>query len=358
MAAGGRSRRQRHPVGAAEPETSAPAVSRVGYRLALVALLVTVVVAAVSTYLLSRPSQRDEVRQQAAANPTAAEQPPEPGAGDDCRQFPPYALSQGFSGEVFISTDMGGRRGLVLAGRDSRGAQKIYQHDSWDDAGHLGAYAYDRNGNIFVSPSPLVSLYENPPEAQNRIWRVDVAGGEMTPFVDLPPAAPPGTHNPFGVLGLAYDCDTESLYATSVMGSTVDRESGRLFRIDLATGGVEVLLEGRDYFGVATYRGADGRRIYLGSARDSGVYSATLDAGGGIVGELRTEFYLSNFPGGANDRVKRLRFPEPGSMRIRGFDFNYTLKVSSALPHSEYDLSLDPGDGSWKPVRIRRNLSR
>ncbi len=358
MVAGGRSGRQRRRVLAAEPGTG-PAASRLGYSLALVALLLTVIAALASTYLLSRPNPRGEIRQQAVAEPAAEIAPsPEPGAGDGCRQFPPYALSQGFSGEVFISTDMGGRRGLVLAGRDSRGAQKIYQHDSWDDAGHLGAYAYDRNGNIYVSPSPLVSLYENPPEAQNRIWRVDVASAEMTPFVDLPAAAPAGTRNPFGVLGLAYDCDTESLFVTSVMGSGVDEERGRVFRVDLASGRAEVLLEGRDFFGVATYGDADGKRVFLGSARDSGVYSALFDALDGRLGSPRREFYLSNFRGGANDRVKRLRFPEAGRMQVRGFDFNFTLKVSSALPHSEYEFALDSASGAWRPVRIQRNLAR
>ncbi|MFN8424002.1 MAG: hypothetical protein U0470_11715 [Anaerolineae bacterium] len=56
---------------------------------------------------------------------------------------------------------------------------------------------------------PLVSLEDNPPALQNRVYRVDSASQALALFVDLPAAAPPSGANPFGVIGLACSCDGE-----------------------------------------------------------------------------------------------------------------------------------------------------
>lgn len=288
---------------------------------------------------------------------TAQEALHEPGPADACKDYPAYALDLGFEGAVAMSTNIRGYPGLVFIGHDQSGQRKIYQHPSWTRAGYLAAYAYDGSGNIYVAPSPLVSLWENPPEKQNRIWKIDAATRVMTLFAELPPAAAPSSSNPFGVLGLTYDCDLESLYATSVMGSTPDTERGRVFRIDVNTGEVDSVWQGRDSFGVGIRNTAAGKRLYLGSARTSGVYSAPLDAAGGLREPPRIELYLSNFPDGANDQVKRILFTDDNLLKIKGINFHYTLKVASAYPHSEYVFRKGPED-DWRLIAVRRGLVR
>jgi hypothetical protein len=330
----------------------------------------TLTVGAVDLRTTSGASADGIFRVAAAADNSAVDEPPKaatttekvvkqvsykPGPADACKEYPAYALRLGFDGPVYMSTNLRGYPGLVFIGQDKSGRRKLYQHPSWTKAGYLAAYVYDRAGNIYVGPSPLVSLWENPPDEQNRIWKIGGQSQIMSPFASLPPGAPPSPQNPFGIMGLAYDCDIDSLYVTSVMGSTPDAEKGRVFRVDLETGESEVINEGQDFFGVGILNTRHEKRLYLGSARTSGVYSVALDGGGNPIGSPSLEFYLSNFPGGANDQVKRIDFTDDNLLKIKGISFHYTLTVASAYPHSEYVFKRDDS-GGWQLLAVRRGL--
>ncbi|MCB0132045.1 MAG: hypothetical protein KDD78_14400, partial [Caldilineaceae bacterium] len=179
-----------------------------------------------------------------------------------CRSGPRFPAGLGYApGQALIGTSLRGYIGLTLS--DAADPNRVFQDPSWDDAGSLGSWVYDRQGNIYVAPAPFVSLELNPPDLQNRIYRIDTDTGKMTLFAELPAAAPPSGDNPFGVLGLFYDCDTESLYAGSVAGSTGTDEVGRLFQIDVADGTVIDTLEGIDAMGVGVFNHPDGKRLYF-----------------------------------------------------------------------------------------------
>ena len=221
-----------------------------------------------------------------------------PGPADYCRQFPDYALEQGFGGQVFISTNLKGHKGLVFVGKDALGKPHVYQHESWVSAGNLAAYAYDDAGNIYVAPSPLVSLYENPLGEQNTIWKIDAKTQRMVRFAEVQAAAAASTSNPFGILGMVYDCDTRSLYVTSVMGSTHDVENGRITRVSIDDKSTHVITEYFDGFGLAVLNNKHHKSLYVGSARTSRVARVALDEQGNPTGDLETVFYLSNLRGG------------------------------------------------------------
>jgi hypothetical protein len=142
----------------------------------------------------------------------------------DCRGYPQFTPGYGFKGGVIISTSLPERMGLILLDPAQEG--KGFQHPSWVKAGNLGPFTADKDGNIYVGPVPRVSLADNPPEGANTIWRVDTTSAEMQPFLKLPAAADPNERNPYGILGLAYDCDTGSIYASSVAGSGPASEVG------------------------------------------------------------------------------------------------------------------------------------
>jgi hypothetical protein len=271
------------------------------------------------------------------------------GPPTECRARPRFISELGMGGQIYIGTNLQGYTGLTLSARDpNNGQMLVYQHPSWDDAGNLAPYALDRAGNIYVGPAPFVSLDNNPPELQNRIYRVDGESGEMSLFVELPAAQPPSSSNPFGVMGLAYDCDTDSLYASSLAGSTYDAELGRIFQIDVNSASVVSRLENVDAFGVGSYQGAQGKRLYFGSARDSSVRSVPLDDEGHFDGEQRVEFYLLAAPGGGDDRAKRIQFPERDQMRIKGIEFNYTLRAASDFKERDYAYRYQPLADTWE----------
>lgn len=273
------------------------------------------------------------------------------GGADTCRHGPRFTAAQGLSNQATIGTAFQGVKGLAIAdpmGNNGQGA--LYQHPSWDDAGYLGPWTYDRFGNIYTGPVPLVSLVENPPEQQNRVYKVDTDTQVMAEFVELPAARPPSSSNPFGVVGLAYDCDTESLYASSLAGSTAGQELGRIFRIDLASGQVREILENVDAMGLGVFHGAQGKRLVYGLTRKPEVWSIALDDQGAFVGEPRFELSLAGLPTEGRNTVRRIRFGNGTDATFYLIPFNYTLQVAGERQETVLKFSYDPFTDTWSPA--------
>src|SRR5262249_40141377 len=150
------------------------------------------------------------------------------GGAADCQRLPDFVKTIGFKRPAIDTT--GDRTlGLVLLdAAASHPAEHTYQHPSWSTAGYLGSHIQDKYGNIYVTPAPRVDLLHNPPELQDRVYRVDTRSGELKEYVELPSPQSPSQHNPFGAMGLAYDCQTDSLYVSSLAGSTRTTELGRI----------------------------------------------------------------------------------------------------------------------------------
>jgi hypothetical protein len=285
--------------------------------------------------------------------PTVTPTPGPIGGVDGCRAGPRFQNGLNLSKQAALATSLTNVKGLaILDPAGSNGQGSIYQHETWDDAGFLGPFITDRHGDIYTAPTPLVSLVDNPPELQNRIYRVDSDSQVMAKFLELPSAQPSSGANPFGVVGLAYDCETESLYATSLAGSTAGQEAGRIFHIDLKTQQVLDQLEGVDAIGVGVFNGAGGKRLYFGTARTPAVRSIALDAQGNFVGEPRDEFSFARQVVGGRRTVRRIRFLPSGEMTLNAMDFNYSLQVASKRQEDVLTYRYDPATDRWTFVKI------
>lgn len=210
-----------------------------------------------------------------------------------CRQLPVFTGQLELTDSAFFGTNVAGHTGLAIA---DPAANSVLQDDTWDDAGNLGPYVLDGLGNVWTAPVPLTSLELNPPEQQNTIYRVDTNTAKMVKYVELLPARPPSEFNPFGIVGLAYDCETNSLYAASLMGSTPTEEVGRVFRVDLDENTATIVLEGVDVMGVGVADTTEGKRLYYGLARSGEVRSLPLDANGDTAGTRGRSSHWERWP--------------------------------------------------------------
>lgn len=267
------------------------------------------------------------------------------GTVDYCRAFPKFRETLGFGAQAALSTIERNVMGAVMIQPNAAvsGTTQAYQHPSWKSGGYLGHVIFDRKGDVYTFPVPYVSLIDNPPEKQNMIYRIDGATAVMSPFLTLESAAPPSTQNPFGVLGLGYDCDTNSLYASSVAGSTRDAEVGRIYRIDMNTGKVVFTFDNIDVFGMGIYVGPTGKRLYFGSARTPEVYSVAVDANGDLVGDTKLELTIPD----QNFKARRVIFDRNGGLQVRGFPFEYSLVVTSERNEKIFNFKFDPAAQKW-----------
>ncbi len=293
----------------------------------------------------------------AVAEQVAATSPPSPaklalGPADRCRRHPRFARQLGFNQRSFLSTSAPSIKGLVLiqpaTGSD---AERLYQDPSWDDAGYLGHMTFDPAGNLYLFPSPRESLVDNPPEEQNTLYRVDTESAVMTTWLSLTTDVAVSSTNPYGIMGTTYDCDTHSLYVSTVAGSTASQETGRIVRVDVATAAVVAELQGIDPFGVAVYNeagqvnGTVTKRLYFGAARAAEVYSILLDNAGDFAGQPQLELLLPD----PSLKPWRIVWASNGDLIVRAMPFDYNLIATSERIEVPFRFQRDAA-GLWQLV--------
>ena len=275
------------------------------------------------------------------------------GVVDACRGQPQFISKTGLGRQTAIDSRQQGFTGLRLQDMQTG---KTWQHPTWDDAGHIGAFERDRQGNIYIAPTPEISLTENPPELQNRIYRIDSKTAEMRLFMELPWEQAPSPSNPFGVLGLAYDCNTDSLYASSVAGSSAKQQLGVIYQIDLQQQKIINRLDGVDAIGIGIFNTQKDKRLYYGSARNSNVFSIGLDATGDFYGKPRYEFSLATLQGGNTTIAKKIRFKKSGGniyrMTVKEMEFSFRLPAENNPFKHQYIFQYQQ-DSTWKFLGVK-----
>ena len=266
------------------------------------------------------------------------------GPTTECRKTPPFVAALGFSNPA-LSTSERARPGLWVIEAQEKGRR--YQHPSWKTAGFLAPIERDGEGNVYVAPAPTVNTLLNPPSEQNIVWRVDAQTQEMTKFAELPQAAPTNEQNVFGALGLAYDCETSSLYVASVFGSTRAQEAGRIYRVDTKTKRVAAQLDKIDAFGLRVFNSSKGKRLYYGLGRASEIWSVDLDDAGNFNGTPRREFSLAGLGPRGNDKARRINFVSATEATVFGIEFDFNLIAPTEKQETLYKFRYEPLKDVW-----------
>ena len=263
--------------------------------------------------------------------------------GTNCATVPKFIAKLGLQGNASFDVSEAHRLVLLVPAPDSDAVSK-YQNQSWSEAGLVGAFALDRSGNVYVAPSPRLGPGVKAAKPQNVIYKVDTNTGNLAPYVTLPDANAPSPANLFGIVGLAYDCDTNSLYVSSVAGSTAAQEAGHIYRIDLNLGAVAGRMDNVDALGLTVGRDKNGKALYFGSARTPQLRAVNLDAMGNFGGAARGVGTLTE-----TQRALRLSTVSPTAMMVQATEFNLTNAdtAQGTLIRFQYDSASD----RWNPAK-------
>lgn len=264
------------------------------------------------------------------------------------------SANQGFGAGSALSTSERDLIGLAVVDFDPQSGKRLreWQHPSWRTAGNLSAFALDQRGDIYVIPAPRVNLLDNPPAQQNRLYRIDGNTGAMTLALEFPVAAPVDQRNPYAGLGLTYDCALDSLFLTSVAGSTPSVQRGEVFRVALHPSvKVASTLTGVDMFAVASVGKSNQVALLLGSARSADLMQINLDADGNFPAGARPMPLLSIAGRGpeGNDRARKIDVGTDGTLIVRGTRFAYNLaQPSSQEQATRYIFAFDANAQSYQ----------
>lgn len=270
----------------------------------------------------------------------------------DCARIPAFVSKLGMQQPVAIDTSLTQYPGLVL--RELRGQQRLFQHSGWKITGQVGSTVRDAQGNIYLIPVPIVSLATNPLERRNIVYKVDSQTGVMTEFVELPIPIELSQGNPFGTMGITLDCQTASLYVSSVAGSSPAKINGTIYRIDLANGKIADSYSGVDAIGIAVFNLPNEKRLYFGDARSSSLFSVKLKSTGDFIigSKPRHELSLLTVKNGDSTQIRKIHFPRTNQgnhiMSLEETEFSYRLIAELHARQKKYNFELQEKTQEWK----------
>lgn len=272
----------------------------------------------------------------------------------DCRVMPQFSTKIGYDlSKSAFSTSEKKKIGLTFIELSEKGNNKIYQHPSWSKAGYLSAIAITEKGEVYTVPTPVVNILYNKPEEQNFLYRVHPQTAELQKVASFPSLAKPNTNNPFGFLGLAYDCDSKVLYATSIMGSTEEQENGIVYAIQLPSYKVIDKIEKVDFMGVGVVMKGKEKRLMLGKIRGGTIVSVLLKSDGTFNGLLEQEFSLDGLGERGDDVARKIRMSVDGTLTITGTQFYYNLTAPTEKPETKYILKYSDEQKRWMLLQIQ-----
>lgn len=275
----------------------------------------------------------------------------------DCARNPSFIPKVGMNPPVAIDTQQSLLPGIVI--REMQGQRRMFQHPSWRQTGNVGSTVRDEKGNVYAIPIPSVGLDTNPLAKRTFIYKIDSKTGILTKFSELPKSESPSQRNPFGTMGLAYDCDSKLLYVTSVSDSDPWVERGGIYTVSTLTGEVNTLLEGVDAIGIEVFDPGDGKRIYFGEARSSSVKSVSLRdlSENSRTAKPRHELSLLSLKNGNSTQVRKIRFEGTSrggyTMVVTDTEFAYRLVADTSKRFRHYEFKWSDEASKWKFVRIR-----
>ncbi len=274
-----------------------------------------------------------------------------------CAGMPRFIQNLDLKTPVAIDTSISRLPGIVI--RELQGQRRLYQKESWKNTGHVGSSVRDAQGAIYVAPIPSIALDTNPLDKRNRIYKVHSGSGDIEVFVDLPKPAEQTQSNPFGTLGLAIDCQTNSLYVSSVAHSTPAQVAGIIYQLDLTTGKVLSRFNGVDALSLAVFNSPKGKQLYYGDARSSNLYSVRLRNDGGFTKGQAPQRQLSLLEqkNGDSTQIRKIRFKADPSGRLAmvldDTEFAYRPAAETMRRYKKYFFILMPETNHWRLMSIQ-----
>lgn len=279
-----------------------------------------------------------------------------------CQQMPAFVRTLGFDPEwTALSTSEKNKMGLALVVYQKQEnatkplpngpRQTVYQDPAWKEAGYLASITTDFNGNIYTVPAPRITLQFNPMEKRNTLYRIEGSTGRMSAFYRFPANPDNGLRNPFGLLGLHYDCSSDQLVVSDLSGSGRQQEKGKIYLLNVKDKKIVDVYPQVDALGLyVAYDENEKKRIYFGSSRSSKVFSMLYAKNGKWDRQsLRLEVNLNGLGPNGDDKAKKIRMND-GELIVSGIAFEYNLQAASEKPETHYHFRWNPNKKSWQLI--------
>jgi len=239
-----------------------------------------------------------------------------------CARLPGFLRQLHITQPVVI--DLSQKRYTGVAMHYGPGLSKTLHPKQWEQYEHFSTYTLDEAGNIYLIPTPFISIRPTTFSLQKKIFRLDSHSGKIAIFMDVDDVHP-SPNNPYGMNAIVYDCDDHTIWAAAIDESDYRSQRGVIYHIDPRTRTVMQRIEGFDALTLAIIHTEKGKYLLAGSARDNGLYAFAIEQGHLSAKALR----LTQLPD-ANEHIRKIKIKGTNKLELQTIPFTYSLIARTA----------------------------
>lgn len=219
---------------------------------------------------------------------------------------------------------------------------KVLHPKIWEQYEHFSTYTIDENGNIFLIPTPFISIKAITFNLQKNIYKLDSRTGKLSIFMHFDDVLP-SSQNPYGLNAITYDCDSKALWIAAIDKSNYQAEKGRIYYVDMKQKEVLFQINNVDVLSVLNIKTSKGKYLLVGSARDNGLYA--YDISKRQQEYKRIKVLELPFP---NERIRKIKIKAENVLELQSVPFSYSLIAqSSKKDRTFYTAKWDSLTNKW-----------
>ena len=218
----------------------------------------------------------------------------------------------------------------------------------WEQYEHFSTYTLDDQGNIYLVPTPYISIHPTTFNLQKNIYKLDTVTGRLSIFMHFDDVLP-SARNPYGLNAITYDCDDGTLWVAAIDESDYQSQKGVIYHINLKTKEIYQKVDGVDVLSMAIVRSSKGKYLLVGSARDNGLYAYTIRDK-----KLQdTATKLLELPN-PNEHIRKIKVIGKNRLELQSIPFSYALIAqTSRQDRVHYRADWDIKNGYWKSKKSK-----
>ena len=260
-----------------------------------------------------------------------------------CTRPPVFLKKLGISQPVMIDLSQKVFKGIAL--HYGKNFLKTLHPKQWEQYEHFSTYTLDEKGNIYLVPTPFISIRPTTFNLQKNIYKVESKTGKLSIFMYLDDVLPSAS-NPYGINAIAYDCDDKTLWVAAIDESNYESQKGVIYHINLQTKEILQKVEGFDVLSMTIVKSEKGKYLLVGSARDNGLYAYTIDKGKLSA----TAQKLLELPV-ANEHIRKIKVKSKNLLELQSIPFSYALIAQTAKQNRQkYSAKWDQNRKHWTIV--------
>jgi hypothetical protein len=223
-----------------------------------------------------------------------------------------------------------------------RGFRQVAHKKDWEKFGYFGTYTTDKRGDLYLAPTPFITIEEGTFEAQKWIYKLDGKSGELMRWLKLDDVLPSG-NNPYGIVSLDYDCDDDTLWVSSIDQSSYEKQRGKIYKIDIKSKKIIKKYGGHDFFTIKILKTSKGKYLLAGSAVESALYAWEMK--NNLLNKEPSK--LLELPD-STLKIRKIHVSSKNRLKLEAIPFSYSLVVESSKKYRTHYIAIwDSFNQEW-----------